>query len=124
MRSWSLEPHIFVVLVGDVVAAVVALVVVDEGLEVEVGQLVHHLEEDVLEELVVELGSTGQYAEVRAVRGQAAVHNQVLACRWFLSQDDWLQNELWVRLSKWIKLLQQVMKSANDLTRCMARRTT
>ena len=44
-------------LVSDIVAVVVALHVPNQRLEVEVGQLVHNLEHDVLKEFVVELRS-------------------------------------------------------------------
>ena len=65
-------------LVSDVVAVVVALNVVDERLEVEVGQLVHHVEHDVLIELVVQLWRPRQHRQVAAVLGQASVHHSVV----------------------------------------------
>ena len=49
----SLDEVFSVVLVRDVVAVVVALSVLDESLEVEVGQLVHDVEHDVLDEFIV-----------------------------------------------------------------------
>ena len=51
----SLDEIIVVVLVSDVVAVVVALNILDKGLEVELRQLVLNLEHDVLKEFVVEL---------------------------------------------------------------------
>ena len=70
------------VLVSDVIAVVVALHVFNEGLEVEVGQLVHNFEHNVFEELVVELWGARKHLEVAAVLGQASVgHSVVLVVR-------------------------------------------
>ena len=76
--SLSLREVVFVVLVCDVVAVVVALNVVDERLEVEVGQLVHHVEHDVFKELVIELWRARENCQVATVLGQASVHNGVV----------------------------------------------
>ena len=67
-----------VVLVRDVVAVEVALSVVNEGLEVEVGQLVHDVEHDVLHEFIVELRRAGEDLDVAAVLGKATVQHSVV----------------------------------------------
>ena len=67
-----------VVLIGDVVAVIVSLNVLDEGLEVEVGQLVLHLEHDVFKELVVEFGGASQDLHVASVLRQASVGDNVV----------------------------------------------
>ena len=54
-----MEEVVEVVIVGDIVAGVVSLDVLDQGLEVKVGKLVHDWEFDVLKELVVKLGGSG-----------------------------------------------------------------
>ena len=77
-RLGSLNIVVVVVLVSDVVAVVVALRVLDEGLEVEVGQLVLNLEHNVLQELLVELGRASQDLQVAAMLGQASVGHDVV----------------------------------------------
>ncbi len=65
-------------LISDVVAVVVPLNVVDQRLEVEVRQLVHHVEHDVLQELIIKLWRAGQHRQVAAMLGQAPVHHGIV----------------------------------------------
>ena len=78
MERFSLDEEISIVVIRDIVAVVVPLDVVDQGLEVEVWQLVHHIKHDVLEELVIDLGSPGHHLQVATVLRQASVQNSVV----------------------------------------------
>ena len=78
MERFSLDKEISIVVIRDIVAVVVPLDVVDQGLEVEVWQLVHHIKHDVLEELVIDLGSPGHHLQVATVLRQASVQNSVV----------------------------------------------
>ena len=51
--SRSLDEKVFIVLISNVVAVMIALKIMDQGLEVEVRKLVHDAEHDVLKELVI-----------------------------------------------------------------------
>ena len=51
--SRSLDEKVFIVLISNVVAVMIALRIMDQGLEVEVRKLVHDAEHDVLKELVI-----------------------------------------------------------------------
>ena len=62
----------------NIVAIVVTLLVLDQGLEIEVGQFVHDSEQDVFEELVVELGRLRQDLQVTSMLGHAAVRDHVV----------------------------------------------
>ena len=75
-RRWSVM--CVVMIVTDVVAAEIALVVVDQRLEVEIRQLIHHVEHDILQEFIIELGSTGQDLQVATVLWQATIHNCIV----------------------------------------------
>ena len=66
------------VIVANVVASVVTLNVLDERLEVEVWKFVHHVEHNVLKELIVELGRAGHDLNVATVLGKASVCNDVV----------------------------------------------
>ena len=69
---------IVMVFLANVVAPEVALMVFDQRLEVEVWQFVHHLEHDVLQELVVKFWRAGHDLQVASVLRQAAVHDCVV----------------------------------------------
>ena len=49
----SLDEKVFIVVISDVVAVMIALKIMDQGLEVEVRKLVHDVEHDVFKELVI-----------------------------------------------------------------------
>ena len=51
--SKSLDEKVFIVLISDVVAVMIALKIMDQGLEVEVRKLIHDAEHDVLKKLVI-----------------------------------------------------------------------
>lgn len=74
----SLNEKIFVVIVSDIVAVIVALDVFDQSLEVEVGQLVHHTEHDVLKEFIIDLWSTGKHLDITPMLGQTSVQNGIV----------------------------------------------
>ena len=56
----------------------VALDILDQRLEVKVGQPVHHLEHDVLKHLFVELGRASEDSHVATMLGQAAIGDNVV----------------------------------------------
>ena len=66
------------VIIANVVAPEIALMVADQRLEVEIGQLVHDVEHDILEELVIELRSPRHHLQVATVLRQASVHHGVV----------------------------------------------
>ena len=66
-RPISLFEEIMVVLISDVVAVIVALHVLDQCLKVKIGQLVHQLEHNVLEEFFIKLGRACEHSHVAAV---------------------------------------------------------
>ena len=70
--------NIVMVFLTNVVALEVALMILDQRLEVEVWQFVHHLEHDVLQELVVKFWRTGHDLKVASVLRQAAVHDCIV----------------------------------------------
>ena len=74
--AWSF--NIVMVFLANVVAPEVALMVLDQRLEVEVWQFVHHLEHDVLQELVVKFWRAGHDLQVASVLRQAAVHDGIV----------------------------------------------
>ena len=55
------------VIIPDVVAAEIALMVVDQRLEIEVWQLVHDIEHDVFQELIIKFRCAGQDLEIATV---------------------------------------------------------
>ena len=67
-----------VMVIANVVAPEVTLVVVDQGLEIEVWKFVHDLEHDILQELIIELGSASQNSQIASVLGQATIHNGIV----------------------------------------------
>ena len=67
-----------VMIITDVVAAEIALMVVDQCLEVEIGQLIHHVEHDILQEFIVELWCARKHLQVAAMLGQAAIHDRIV----------------------------------------------
>ena len=69
---------IMIVVVTDVVASVVTLHVLDQRLEVEVWKFVHHVEHDILKELVIKLRRARHHLNIATVLGQASVHDCVV----------------------------------------------
>ena len=69
---------VIMVIIADVVALEVTLMVMDQRLEVEVWQFVHHVEHDILEELVIELRRACHNLEVATMLGQATVKNSIV----------------------------------------------
>ena len=67
-----------VVIISHIVARVVSLNILDECLEVEVWQLVHDGELDVLKELIIKLRCTGLDGQVSAMLWQAPVDHCVV----------------------------------------------
>ena len=62
-------------LICNIVAVIVALDILDQGLKVEVWQLVHNVEHDVFEEFVIDLGSPRHHLQVASMLGKASVQN-------------------------------------------------
>lgn len=67
-----------VMVITDVVAPEVTLMVVDQGLEIEVWKFVHNLEHDILQELIIELRSASQNSQIASMLGQATVHHGIV----------------------------------------------